>query len=38
MNKKYLRIKLRQHKFEIWGLNYKFKGQFGKKKVEELKI
>jgi hypothetical protein len=28
MNKKYLRIWLRQHKFEVWGLNYKLGGQF----------
>jgi hypothetical protein len=38
MNKKYLRIKLTQYKFEVWGLNYKFKSQFDKKKIEELKI
>ena len=23
MNKKYLRIQLKHHKFEVWGLNYK---------------
>ena len=38
MNKKYLRIELRQHKFEVWGLNYKFEGEFGKKKVKELEV
>jgi hypothetical protein len=31
-DKKYLRIGLRQHKFEVWGLNYKFGGQFDQKK------
>jgi hypothetical protein len=29
MNKKYLRIESRPYKFEAWGLNYKFGGQFG---------
>jgi hypothetical protein len=28
MNKKYLRIESRPHKFKVWGLNYKFGGQF----------
>jgi hypothetical protein len=36
MNKKYLRIELKQHKFKVWGLNYKFEGEFGKKKSKKI--